>query len=193
MLRAAQSEAEDPTPSPGGPRDEALERARAGDPAAFADLVHEHQAMVFSLALHVLRNRALAEEVAQEVFLELHRSLERLDTSTHLVFWLRRVTSHRCIDEVRRSRHRWESAFADVPERPVLPFSRDIFLEERLRGLVGELPVQARLVVVLRYQEDLQPTEIAAVLGMSINTVKSHLRRSLGSLRSGLLKRGLCV
>jgi RNA polymerase sigma-70 factor, ECF subfamily len=185
MFTAAEARLEEP--------DEALTRAQAGEPEAFAELVHRHQSMVFSLAVHVLRNQALAEEVSQEVFLELHRHLIRIDSDAHLTFWLRRVTSHRCIDCVRRNKQRPELVVDVLPERPVPPFSRDLFLEERLRTLLSELPIQARLVMALRYQEDLQPLEIASTLGMSVNTVKSHLRRSLAVLRGSLLKRGLCV
>ena len=64
--------------------------------------------------------------------------------------------------------------------------TRDPLLERHLRELISELPAQARAVVLLRYQEDLDPTDIAEMLDMSINTVKSHLKRSLASLREGL-------
>jgi RNA polymerase sigma-70 factor (ECF subfamily) len=183
MLAAANDETTD--------LDETLERAQAGDAASFADLVRRHQAMVFSLAVHVLRDRTVAEDIAQEVFLDLHRSIGRISSESHLVFWLRRVTSHRCIDEVRRGRHRRESPVHSVPERSLPPVSRDVLLEERLRELVRGLAIDARLVVTLRYQEDLQPSEIAALLDMSVNTVKSHLRRSLATLRQSLTERGL--
>jgi len=168
--------------------DQRLAQAQAGDQAAFAEIVREHQAMVFSLALHCMRDRSAAEELAQEVFLELYRNLLRVDSAAHLVFWLRRVTSHRCIDRVRREGHRVELAMDVVPERAVSPRSRDLFLEELLRRLVAELPVRARMVVTLRFQEDLQPSEIAEILGMPVNTVKSHLRRSLALLRVKLAR-----
>ena len=77
---------------------ETLARAAGGDHAAFAELVREHQSMVFSLARRILRNTATAEESAQEVFLELYRNLGGIQSPAHLVFWLRKVTTHRCID-----------------------------------------------------------------------------------------------
>src|SRR5262245_9132131 len=83
--------------------DEVLAEAQAGSQAAFAAIVREHQAMVFGLALHFLRSQAEAEELAQDVFLALHQSLPRVESSRHLIFWLRRVTSNRCIDRVRSS------------------------------------------------------------------------------------------
>jgi len=167
-------------------REETLALARNGDQAAFARLIRQHQAMVFSLALHALRSRAAAEDLAQEVFLDLFRHLARIESSAHATAWLRRVTSHRCIDEIRRRRHRPELAVEVVPDRGVAPVAREFFVEERLQSLVATLPPRARMVVVLRFQEELDPTEIADALNMPLNTVKSHLRRSLNVLRARL-------
>ena len=170
--------------------DATLSQAQEGDSAAFAALVRRHQSMVFSLALHVLRDRSAAEDLAQEVFLELFRSLRKLESPAHVVSWLRRVTSHRCIDELRRARHRMEWATDTVPDVGDEPRSREFFLEGRLKDLVRRLPPRARMVMVLRYQEDMEPSEIAETLNMPVNTVKSHLRRSMAVLRAALLKEG---
>jgi RNA polymerase sigma-70 factor (ECF subfamily) len=171
-------------------RDGMLARAQAGDSTAFAALVRQHQSMVFSLALHVLRSREAAEDLAQEVFLELYRSLSRLESPAHVVAWLRRVTSHRCIDEIRRRRHRPEVGVEELPEPGVAPVAREVFGAERLQRAIATLSAKARMVVVLRFQEDLEPAEIADSLGMPINTVKSHLRRSLAVLRERLRRDG---
>ena len=170
--------------------EDALSRARAGDPVAFGSVVRRHQSMVFSIALHALRNPAAAEDLAQEVFLELYRSLAPIESETHTVAWLRRVTSHRCIDELRRARHRRELAVELVPDRGEAPPSREVFLEGRLQRLLARLPARARMVMVLRYQEEMDVSDIAAMLEMPVNTVKSHLRRSLAVLRAALLKDG---
>ncbi len=138
--------------------------------------------MVFSLALHFLRDREAAEEIAQDVFLQLHRNLARLESPEHVTYWLRRVTSHRCIDYTRR-RKRPQVSLDDVPELRSESPRRDPLLARRLGELVAALPEKPRMVVILRYQEDLTPVEIAGVLEMPIATVKSHLQRSLASLR----------
>ena len=167
-----------------------LTQAKAGDQTAFAALIRRHQNMVFSVALHMLRSRPAAEDLAQEVFLELYRSLSRLESDAHVVSWLRRVASHRCIDEIRRRNHRQEFATDTLPEPGHSPQTRDVFGAERLQAMVAELPENARMVVVLRYQEEMEPTEIASALSMPINTVKSHLRRSIAELRESLMSRG---
>ena len=163
-----------------------LERAQRGDPAGFEQLVLEHQAMVFSLAYHFAGNAAAAEDVAQDVFFELFRSLAQIGSSGHLTSWLRRVTVHRCIDRFRRA-VRYEEHGGPLPDRAAAPAdSRDLLLEARVTQLITTLPAKARAVMVLRYQEDLDPSDIAALLEMPLNTVKSHLRRSLDLIRAKL-------
>ena len=107
----------------------------------FEQLVDEHQSMVFSLALRMTGDRGLAEEIAQDVFLELDRRLGKIESADHARFWLRRVAMSRSVDA-------------------------------------------QRAALVLRYQEDLTPEEIAATLGSPLATVKSHLQRGLKLLRA---------
>jgi len=102
------------------------------------------------------------------------------------MFWLRKVTSHRCIDQARRQKVRPQVSLEDVAEPVAHSTENDLLLSELLRRVVGALPEKARMVVILRYQEDLDPSEIASVLDMPLNTVKSHLRRSLSILRDKL-------
>jgi RNA polymerase sigma-70 factor (ECF subfamily) len=166
--------------------DDREERSALGDQLEFEQIVSQHQGMVFSLACHFLRDRALAEELSQEVFLSLHQNLHAIKSPEHLTFWLRKVTSHRCIDQSRRQKVRPTLSLEDVTEPAIHATENDLFLSEILRRVVDTLPEKARMVVILRYQEDLDPSEIARVLDMPLNTVKSHLRRSLSLLRDKL-------
>src|ERR1700712_2676916 len=79
------------------------------DPLKFRSLVEQHQSMVFSIALRVTGEYGVAEEVAQDAFLELHRSGERLESDDHVRFWLRRVTVHRATDALRSRKRRPEA------------------------------------------------------------------------------------
>src|ERR1044071_2294 len=166
--------------------EQALARSVLGDQLAFAELVRQHQGIVFSLAYHFLRDRWLAEELAQEVFLNLHQNLSAIKSPAHLTFWLRKVTAHRSIDQTRRQKVRPQVSLEDVAEPVAEHVEEDFMLSDTLRRLVETLPEKARMVVILRYQEDLEPAEIAKVLDMPVNTVKSHLRRSLALLRDKL-------
>lgn len=151
----------------------------------FEEVLREHQSMVFSLAFHTLRDRGLAEDVAQEAFLKLSRHLPRLGSPRHVLFWLRQVTCRLCIDELRRRPDRVAS-LDELGEPGVEHPAPDVLMEGHLRRLVGELPEKARMVVVLRYQEDLEPAEIAALLQEPLATVKSRIQRGLARLREGL-------
>jgi RNA polymerase sigma-70 factor, ECF subfamily len=165
----------------------ALARSAAGDRSSFGDLVEEHKAMVYSLAYHSLHDSGAAEDVAQEVFLDLHRNLTSIKSAAHLKHWLRKTAVHRTIDAVRRRKFP-EVGLDEAPEPAVNPPEPDPVLRERLQEMVTSLPAKPRMVVVLRYQEELELHEIAEILGMPINSVKSSLRRSLATLREKIAR-----
>lgn len=158
----------------------------------FAPLVRANQSMVFSLAFRMLRDRASAEELAQDVFLQLFRNLSRIQSEAHATWWLRRAICHRSIDEARKRRLRPRLGLDSVPD-PAAPRREPDWMEnERLRKLVDLLPERARMIVSLRYQEDMDPAEISALLEIPVSTVKSHLHRSLTLLRARLERQGVC-
>jgi RNA polymerase sigma-70 factor (ECF subfamily) len=171
--------------------DEQLARARMGDRAAFAHLVRAHQRSVYSLALRMLSDQEAARDLTQDVFLQLHFKLMHIESSAHLGFWLRKVVSHRAID---RLREKPPVDLATPEEIDVLSGGteasadgeEDPLFQRELRRLIQELPPAPRAVMLLRYQEDLDPIDIARTLDMPINTVKSHLKRALATLRSRL-------
>ena len=156
--------------------------------------MERHQSRVFSIAFRILGDCGGAEEVAQDVFLALYRNLDRLQSQEHLLAWLRRVTVHRATDACRRRASRVEfladefceehtrfnGIGMDVSQSPFRPVGMPTSIEQ----MVASLPPAQRAVVLLRYQEDLMPTEISALLSMPLGTVKSHLQRALKLLRS---------
>jgi len=146
--------------------------------------------MVFSIAWHFLRDRSIAEELAQDVFLHLYRHLDAIQSPAHLVYWLRKVTSHRCIDQARRRKLRPRMSLTEYLERapePAASFpAADPMLARLLERLIAGLPERARMIVILRFQEDLDPAEIAETLEIPLGTVKSNLHRSLALLRGKL-------
>jgi RNA polymerase sigma-70 factor (ECF subfamily) len=153
--------------------------------------MHEHRSMVFSVAYHFLHDRDQAEEVAQDVFLSLHKNLREIESPSHAAHWLRRVAVQRSIDASRKRMRRPVVALENVKEPSVKPAGGDPLLGELLRKLIVSLPETQRMVVILRYQEDLDPMEIAEVMGIPVGTVKSHLQRSLALLREKLERRGV--
>lgn len=150
--------------------------------------IEAHGRMVFSIAQRIMQDPGVAEEVAQDVFLELHRLTDRLENADHMRFWLRRVAVNRATDALRR-RGRQPEAGAEVwieiahAGKPVEGRGVSEGLGHRLEMMVGTLPEAMRVAVVLRYAEDLTPEEISATLGQPLPTVKSNLQRGLKLLR----------
>jgi RNA polymerase sigma-70 factor (ECF subfamily) len=151
----------------------------------FEQLVDEHQSMVFSLALRMTGDRGLAEEIAQDVFLELDRNLGKIESAAHACFWLRRVAMSRSADALRRRKVRGLDLWVEMEEHHGLQLEpRSSPLGGRLEGLLATLPEPQRAALVLRYQEDMTLEEIAASLDTPVATVKSHLQRGLKLLRA---------
>jgi RNA polymerase sigma-70 factor (ECF subfamily) len=157
----------------------------------FDELMREHRSMVFSVAYHFLHDRDQAEEIAQDVFLSLHRNVDGLESPAHAAHWLRRVAVQRSIDAARKRMRRPVVALENIKEPAAQAQPGDPMLGEMLRKLIVSLPETQRMVVILRYQEDLDPTEIAEAMGIPVGTVKSHLQRSLALLREKLARRGV--
>ncbi len=158
-----------------------------GKASSFEWIVRRYQGMVFSLAYHFSHDRGLAEDLAQEVFLDLYRNAGSIKSPAHLEFWLRRVTAHRTIDHARRNRLQMTS-LDETADPPAAIRETDPLMSNKLRQLVRTLPARRRMVVLLRFQEELELHEIAEIMEMPINTVKSYLQRSLAFLREKLAR-----
>jgi len=162
---------------------EMLARALAGDSEAFGRIVRQHQRMVFSVVWNFFSDRSMAEDIAQDVFLQLFQNLRAIESDSHLLFWLRRVAIRKCIDH-----HRWRSkrkpvSLDDWIEEGETVEGPDVLALDKLRTLVTALPAKFRAVVVLRYLEDQTPDEMAETLDWPLNTVKSRLHRALKMLK----------
>src|ERR1044071_9818256 len=139
-------------PAPSLP-DTLLTQARAGDAQAFAALVRAHQGSVFSIGLRMLNRRDAAEDLAQDVFLQLYRKLDSIESLEHLGFWLRRVAANMAIDWLRRRPYTATQPLEAVAEVAIQDPADDPLMSRELARLLGELAPHARAVMLLRYQE----------------------------------------
>jgi RNA polymerase sigma-70 factor (ECF subfamily) len=172
------------------PAADRLRRARGGDLEAFRELLRAHQGRVFSMALRFTGSRADAEELLQDVFLQMHGALAQITSEEHLKHWLLRAVSHRCIDRLRQQGRRPKlvplHAMPESSEPQAVSGDPDPIASARLRELLLDLAPDARAVILLRFQQELELAEIATALDIPLSTVKSHLRRSLDRLRAQL-------
>jgi RNA polymerase sigma-70 factor (ECF subfamily) len=175
-----------PRPEP-ALQDDAL-RPRPASPDPFLEALRAHESRVYSIALRITGRRSDAEELTQDAFLQLHGALDRITDAEHLKRWLLRAISHLCLNRLRDERRRPQLvSMGTLPpglEPPAAESGSDPLMTARLHRLLLELSSEARAVMLLRFQEDLDPSEIAAVLDMPVNTVKSHLRRSIDWMRA---------
>ena len=161
----------------------------------FRNLVEKHGRTVFSIALRITRDEGTAEEVTQDVFLELHRASGRFETEDHVRFWLRRVAVHRSTDALRRRRRQPEkgaepwieeqhgTAWAEGGGTGARGSELRNGMAQLLESAVGSLPEAMRVALILRYGEEMTPDEISQMLGQPLPTVKSNLQRGLKLLR----------
>ena len=157
--------------------------AAIADSEAFGAIITRTEGMVYSLAYNFFRNRAIAEDLAQDSYLALFRNLHKLESDMHLVNWLRMTVTRKCIDRTRRKKFQPHLDLDSIPEPRVVSTPPDPVLAEELRQKVSELPAKMQVVVVLRFQEDLKLREIAETMDIPVNTVKTLLRRALIRLR----------
>lgn len=173
----------------------AVKRAARGDDAALAELYDRHGRLVFSLALRIVRDSGEAEDVTQEVFVQLWRQAARFDVERgNVVAWLCTMTRTRAIDLLRRRRVRADTN-APVETHTAEPADaaprQDVVVEwsERastIRNAVDSLPLLQRLAVELAFYDGLTHSEIATHLEVPLGTVKTRVRQGLLKIRDHL-------
>lgn len=159
----------------------------------FREALEANKAMVYSIAWNILHDRQAAEEIAQDVFLQLHQNWQGIESPAHLVFWLRRAATHRSIDAARKRKTQAETSLDDSGEPTIFEQLHDTLLSAYLARMVASLPENQRAAIVLRYQEDLDIGEIARLLDQNNSTIKTNIARGLELLRNkigGRLGRG---
>lgn len=169
-----------------------LDRLRAGDARAFEALVTGHQHRVFGVALRMLGSRAEAEDVAQEVFLRVQRSVAAFRGEARLSTWLYGITSRLCLSRLASPHRRHARLTRPLTEGMVRDPDDPAADAERgeMRAALGEaiaaLPEERRIVVILRDVEGLSYEEIAAALNLEPGTVRSRLHRARMELKERL-------
>lgn len=181
---------------------ELVERAQAGDRAAFEQLYHQHSAMVYNLCFRMVGNRQEAEDITQDVFLQAFRAIKRFRTESKVSSWLYRIAVNRCLNHERREKlARWVSLDGVLrhPEdgsaaltspshaRPDRILER-AETERMVNEAINSLPKRQRVAVLLRRYEGLSYQEVAGVMRCSVSSVQSLLHRAKVTLAQDLLR-----
>jgi len=161
---------------------EIVARLLQGDRDQFVRLYDEYSGLIYGVALRILRNAAAAQDIVQDVFLQLWRNPTSFDPERgRLAPWLAVVTRHKAVDFLRKMKFE-----TDAPERPAAPSRTNNERcpeAETARRLMDQLPPEQRQVLELAYLDGLTHAEIASRLGQPLGTVKSRIRLGLLSLR----------
>ena len=176
-------------------------RVKQGDGAAFAQLVDKYKQPVMNLAYRMLRDLSEAEDLAQNVFLQVHKSAHRYEVSSKFSTWLFTIARNLSLNEIRRrSRHPAEPLDAPHPEQEDQPLrqfeDQKTFsppqsllhgeLEQKIEQALTDLPENQRTAIVLCRQDDLSYEDIARVLGCSLSATKSLIHRGRETLKQKL-------
>ncbi len=176
-------------------------RVKQGDRAAFAALVEKYQQPVMNFVRRTLRDETEAEDLAQNVFLQVYKSAPRYVITAKFSTWLFTIARNLCLNEIRRrSRHPAESLDATHPEsedQPLRQFEdKGVVsppgqllhgeLEEKITQALAELPENQRMALLLCRQDELSYEEIAEVLDCSLSATKSLIHRGRETLKAKL-------
>ena len=162
-----------------------IDRALHGDDTAFGFLVEKYQRPVFSLCYRFLGNGNDAEDAAQESFIRAYRSLKKYDRDRSFATWLLSITSHYCIDRLRK--RRLPSISTDALPAEIIPdraapnperVYQQLEKESRIQNMLKDLKPVDRAAVILRYWLQYSEVEIAETLDLTVSAVKSRLYRS---------------
>ncbi|MFL6279034.1 MAG: RNA polymerase sigma factor [Vicinamibacterales bacterium] len=175
-----------------------ISRAAVGDASAFQALVERHRTMVYRVAYQFAGNHHDAEDIAQEVFIKIYRSLDRFRRDAQLTSWIYRIVMNACIDHRRRSRMNAAAPAGDeaeyrmlnAPEETPGPEDRAYAGEigEVLQLEIGRLPKGQRIVFVMRHYHGMKLGEIADALGLAEGTIKRQLHAAVHRLRDALAR-----
>ena len=177
---------------------ELMLRVKEGDGTSFGVLLEKHRASVIHFVYRLVQEQAIAEELAQEVFLRVYRSRSSYAPTAKFKTWLFRIATHLALNWLRDERHargqeRLDDGPADLPARQISDRRPSVEQEmvhevkrEEIRQAVAALPEKQRAAVLMHKYEEMEYTQIAKVLGCSDSAVKSLLFRAYETLRARL-------
>src|SRR5688572_24784460 len=167
---------------------ELVERCRQGDESAFQELVNRHKDLVFALIARTTPDRSRAEDLAQDVFLRVHRGIPYFRGEARLSTWIYRIVHNVCTQwhGARHAEVPLERSRDDTPRRE--PGSHDaafadIEVRDRLQKAMAQLPANYRLLIAAHYLQGVQYEALAETLNIPLGTVKTHLYRAKRRLR----------
>ena len=163
-----------------------VDRCRREAPGAFEELVDQYKNLVFALIARTVSDRSRAEDLAQDVFLRIHRGLPYFRGDARLSTWIYRIVINVCTQDKGSAR---PAVSLDDPDARVATPSTidrrfgDLELRDRLEKAIQQLPAQYRLLIAAHYLEGVQYEDLAEAMSLPLGTVKTQLHRAKRQLR----------
>jgi RNA polymerase sigma-70 factor (ECF subfamily) len=161
---------------------ELIERCRAGDDSAFGELVDRYKNLVYAMVYRMVPDRSHVDDLAQEVFLKVHRGLPYFRGDARLSTWIYRIVSNVCLQARATARAPAGTPPRREPGATDTAFA-DLELRDRLEKAMEQLPENYRLLVAAHYLQGVQYEALAEALNIPVGTVKTHLYRAKRRLR----------
>ena len=165
-----------------------IERCRKGDDErAFGELVDRYKDLVYGMVTRLSADRSQVEDLAQDVFLKIHRGLPYFRGDARLSTWIYRIVANVCSQS--RGKPRVEVPLEQGPDRPAIDPGAadaafaDLELRDRLEKAIAQLPEQYRFLIAAHHLKGMQYEALAEALDIPIGTVKTHLHRAKRRLR----------
>lgn len=171
--------------------DEVIEKVMNGENRYFVHLIKHYEQKIFTTVIRIVRNRAVAEDIVQDIFIKVYYSLHKYEKTGSFNAWIYRIVVNICFDYLRKQKHQTTPVDSDIPdsrypEKIVLLRERN----EQLEQLLQQLDEIDYLVLLLKYVNGLSYYEISEVLQISLNDVRNKLHRSKRKLRSIVTTKG---
>lgn len=161
---------------------ELVARCQRGDDGAFGELVDRYKNLVYAMIYRMVADRTQVDDLAQDVFLKVHRGLPYFRGEARLSTWIYRIVANVCVQA--RSARRETTSASDVAEPSMKDAAfADIELRDRIEKAMAQLPEHYRFLIAAHYLEGIQYEALAESLSLPLGTVKTHLYRAKRQLR----------
>lgn len=170
-----------------------IKQVLSGNKQAYADIINTYKTPLYATVLRMTNHHQLAQDLVQEAFIKIYEQLANYKEGS-FNSWLYRVAINHCIDELRKKQYQFSNEPLHDEQLIEINHPEVIYLkkerERQLEELISELPEQERMILLLRYSNDLSYKQIAELLKIPLSDVRNKLHRSKKKMREQVRKRG---
>ena len=171
-----------------------IQQVLAGDKQAYAHIINKYKNQLYATILRMTKHPQDAQDLVQDAFIKVYRNLDKYDASGSFSSWLYRVAINHCMDEFRKKSH--STVQVEIDETKVVNREHPevVFLKKeksrQLERLISTLPEDERLIILLRYINEISYEEIGEMMDVPLSTVRNKLHRAKKKMRETVKREG---